>query len=437
MWSLIFIFGLNLLLYAKTVQLKYVSDDLSTWKNPPKWKNKYHKWWLWILAQYKFREKWDHLATTLIHTAVCMAIYLAFGANQVSFIAACLFSANPANNQASIWISGRGYALATLLLLLSLYSPILAPLTLWGCAYFNVGYLAPLALIGSDKWYVLMWMPLIWRFWWRRFKGDVVRKEQAETVPEDRRFHLKKLILAIKTVGFYFTLALIPFKITFYHSFLQSCAGNKIMKNRAYSMCKFFWIGLVTILGWFTYVSFRGWDMFAYGMLWFFITIAPFSNLRRLQQECAERYLYMANVGVMIALASLIVNLPVFIAIFMTMYIVKLYAVFREYQDDFWLIETSVQEDPAAWYAWHIRGFKRWDNQSYREAITMWVMAHMISPKEFKVLVNIASALKLMRRDDEAEKYIQMAQDNIIEGQEESAKRIMQDFKEGKLPLLI
>ncbi len=437
MVKIIFIFALNMLLYAKTIQFKYVSDDLSTYQHPPKWKNKAHKWWLWILAQYKFREKYDRLMTIFIHSLVSVFIYLAFGANQMSFIAACLFSANPANNQASIWISGRGYALATLLLLMAMTIPFVGALLLLGCAYFNIGYLAPLALIGSTKWYLLAFMPPIWWFWWKRFKHDVVQKAVAETVPEDQRFHLGKLVLAIKTVGFYLTLALIPFRITFYHSFLQSCAGNKIMKRRAYALDKFFWIGVVSITSFVVYIYIKGWDITTYGMLWFFITIAPFSNLRRVQQECAERYIYMANVGVMVALASLIVTYPVLITIFMTMYITRLYTILRMYHDDFWLIESAVYEDPAAWYAWHIRGFKRWDNQSYREAITMWVMAHMISPKEFKVLINISTALKVMHRDEEAEKYLKLAEENIIEGQEENAKKILQEFKDGKLPLLI
>jgi hypothetical protein len=172
-------------------------------------------------------------------------------------------------------------------------------------------------------------------------------------------------------------------------------------------------------------------------MFWFYITIAPFSNFRRIQQEIAERYIYMANVGVMYALASLIGNYPVLIAVFLTMYIARGYSTMRLYTDDFWLIEEAVLEDPGAWYAWHIRGFKRWNNQSWREALTMWVMAQLISPKEFKVLFNIAIVLKLLRRDDEAEKYLKKAEENILEGQEAAAKEAIKSFKEGKMPLLI
>ena len=75
MLKIIIILAANVLLYAKTLKYKYVSDDLTTYKTPPKWKNKAHKWWLWILAQYKCREAWDRLMTIFIHSLVSVFIY--------------------------------------------------------------------------------------------------------------------------------------------------------------------------------------------------------------------------------------------------------------------------------------------------------------------------------------------------------------------------
>ncbi len=434
--KIVIVLAVNWLLYFRTLRLSYVSDDIPTHVNPPKMKNKWDKYFRWILAQYKHNPKWDHLLTLTIHALVSVFIYLAFGANNLSFIAALLFTANPANNQASVWISGRGYALTSLLLLISLSMPFLAPIGLFGVGYFNIGFLAPLVLLGSNKAYLLAIMPFTWWFWWKKFKKDVVLKASSESEAEDRKININKFILAIKTVGFYFTLALIPFRITFYHSFLQSCAGNDIMKKRAYSLCKFFWIGVILICS-FIYLCTKGWSITTYGLLWYFITIAPFSNFRRVQQEIAERYLYLPNIGVMVALASLIYTYPILVAVFMTMYITKLPIVMRMYQDDYWVVESAVYEDPGAWYAWHVRGLKRWDNQSYREALTMWVMAKLLDPKEFKVLFNIAIVLKLLRKDAESEAYLQLAERNIIAGQEDRARKMIAEFRKGSATLLI
>lgn len=54
----------------------------------------------------------DHALTSFIHALICVFIYLGFGKDNLSFIASLLFAFNPTNNQGSVWISGRAYALA-------------------------------------------------------------------------------------------------------------------------------------------------------------------------------------------------------------------------------------------------------------------------------------------------------------------------------------
>ena len=106
------------------------------------------------------------------------------------------------------------------------------------------------------------------------------------------------------------------------------------------------------------------------------------------------------------------------------------------YRDDYFLVEHSVMEDSKAWYAWHIRALKRWHTASYREALIYWVMAKLISPKEFKLHVNIATVLRLLKKTKESDEHIRLAEENIIPGQEERAKRVLKEIKEGKSPLM-
>ena len=432
------IFVINVLLYHRTLRYSYVSDDIPIFHHPPKFKNKWHKIFLWITGSYKWSPKKDHIANLLIHAAVSIMIYLAFGATNVSFLAGILFAINPANNQGSMWISGRGYTLPLLCLLSAMCVPhIVAIPLLYCCTWYTVGFLIPLVLLGSSHWVLIIIMPIIWWLHSKKFVGAVKIKTKMETVPEDHRMHIGKLVMAIKTVGFYLSLCFFPAKITFYHSFLQSCAGNTIMRKRAYTVKDiFFWVGLASIVGWGAYIYFNGWNMVSYGMMWYFVTIAPFSNLKRVQQEITERYAYIPCVGVMLALATLIVSYPILIAIFITGYAVKLTHIMRMYVDDYWLVESAVYEDPGAWYAWHTRGHKRWSNGSHKEALTMWVMAKLISPKEFKVLFNIACVLKLLKKYQESKQYLKEAEENIIEGQEELAKNVFKELANGKTPLL-
>lgn len=430
------IIALNIIAYWKTIFFKYVSDDIPTFHKPPKAKNKAHRLYQWIIGEFKWKPKNDHILTLSIHTSICLMIYLAFGSSWFSFVAACLYAVNPVNNQGAIWISGRGYTIPTLLILTSMALPIISPLLIPACSYFTIGFLSPLVVIGSNQWFIVAVIPIAWAINYRKFSKAVKYKSQTETVEEDRIIRPRKLILGIKTMGFYLALCIIPFKITFYHSFLQSCAGNENMRKKAYTLCKFFWIGLFAILAWGTYWYYFGWDMVTYGMLWFFIGIAPFCNIRRVQQEISERYAYLPNVGVMVALSAIIYQYPVAITAFFIMYLTKLWSSMYMYADDYYLVERSVCEDSQAWYAWHVRALKRWSASSYREASILWVMAYMINPKEFKLLFNLAMVLKLLGNHKESRHYIELARANIIKGQEKEVKPLFKAYDKGQVTLV-
>ena len=447
----------NLALYLKTLRYKFVSDDFSVWKNPPKTKNQWHMRWLQFIGQLKrqstaFIPVWDkgrlhmgripseeqeHLLALTLHIVLCILIYFAFGRNMVSFVAALLYSTNPANNQGTIWPGGRGYVLPAIGLMLTLSLPYIAPLSLFFCTSFTVGFLAPLALVGSNKAILLAILPIVWFLHRKKFYTAVKSKHDTESFTEDRTFHPRKIILGIKTFGFYLALCIIPFKITFYHNFLQSCAGNIIMRKRAYSLCKFFWIGLSTIVAWFTYIYLNGWDTYAWAMFAFMITIVPFCNLRRANQEIAERFTALPNIFLMYLLAQIIAAYPIAVTAFVIFYATRTFYTLIIYQDEYYITEMAIIEDQHAWWAWHCRAMKRWETKSYREALILWVMALRISPKEFKLLMNIATVLRYLRNDKEADHYLKLASENIVEGQEKESWVFIKNHKAGKLPILL
>ena len=125
------------------------------------------------------------------------------------------------------------------------------------------------------------------------------------------------------------------------------------------------------------------------------------------------------------------------LAVFLTFYAARTYYTVGMYKDDYFLTEFAVIEDPHAWWAWHCRAMKRWDTQSYKEALILWVMAKMISPKEFKVLMNIAACLRLLNNHKEADEYLRLAEENIIAGQEKASLGFIAEHRAGKLPILL
>jgi len=445
----------NLALYFKTLRFKFVSDDFTVWKNPPVPKSPIHKLWLQLSGQMKIyaksirfvrhngklfiaivrAEEMEHLLALLLHIGICISIYFAFGASWVSFVAALLYSTNPVNNQGTIWPSGRGYVFPILGILLAMAMPLASPLFLYAGTWYTAGFLAPLALIGSSKAYLLWLMPIIWWLHSKKFTKAVKNKQNTECFTEDRLVHPKKLILGVKSFGFYLFLCLIPFRITFYHNFLQSSAGS--MRHKNYTLCRYFWLGLGAIGAWMYFALTQPWNPLLWASLAFFITIVPFCNIVRANQEIAERFAALPNVFLMYALAQIIAWNPILIAAIVSFYACRTFYTLNLYKDEYWITELAVAEDPHAWWAWHCRAMKRWDTQSYKEALILWVMAKIISPKEFKILMNIATCLRLLQNHKEADEYLKLAQENIVPGQEETAAQFIAEHRKGKLLILL
>lgn len=122
---------------------------------------------------------------------------------------------------------------------------------------------------------------------------------------------------------------------------------------------------------------------------------------------------------------------------FLVFYATRAWYTVMMYKDEYFITEIAVIEDPHAWWAWHCRAMKRWDTQSYKEALILWVMARLISPKEFKLLMNIATCLRLLRNDKEADEFLKLAEQNIVAGQEKEAREYIAQHRKGKLPILL
>lgn len=427
----------GLLYFSKTLTYQYSSDDIPAaqrQKDPVKWRQ-----WLWILeGRARSWSQLDHFITTVIHILTCVCIYLAFGANDASFLASFLFMFNPINNQVSVWVAGRGYGIAALGMTGALAFPKIGLLFLLAATYYNAGFFAPLVFAGSAYPYLVLIGALCWLVHVRRFKMNVMDRVKTEQFAEDRELKPEKIVLGLKTFGFYLTHSLIPFKTTFYHSFLQSCAGA--LTHKAYSMKdRFFWAGLVGFIGMVAYMVSHPWNMVSFGLLWFMITLAPFCNVIRAQQEIAERYTYLPNVGLMFVLATLLVNHPMLAAGWVSMYATKMWFWMDSYADDFYLSEFSSLVSPDAWYSWHVKAIKRWWAASYQEAVIYWTMARRISPNEFKINYNLATALRLSANPEhwkEAEHMMKIAENCAARGQEDQVKDLCDKWRKGNYSII-
>ena len=425
----------NLVFFAKTLSYKYCSDDIPVWHASKNQKHGFFKRrWLQLEGSIRVSQQQDHALTTILHAITGVFVYLAFGASDVSFIAALLFSFNPINNQGSVWISGRSYVLATLGILVSMVFPIIAPVAIILVMHYPIGFCMA-GILGIMFPYMLIFVLLGAGWHFRRVKGLIGNKVEFEMFAEDKRIEWKKIIIVIKTFSFYTIHALIPIKTTFYHSFMQSMAGSG--KEKAYSLDRFFYIGLIISAAFIWKLFFTPWDLVSFGLVWWVVGLAPFLNAFRISQEIAERYAYAPLPGLMIVLATILQPYPIVIAAVLAMYATKLWFYMDNFQDDYYLVEGSCLNDPSAWFVWHIRALRRWDVQSHKEAMILWTMAKMIHPKEFKVLFNLATMLKIHKQDKEAAAFMDQAACNIPKGQEVKSQGLINEWKKGHYQVLI
>jgi hypothetical protein len=255
----------NLVFYFKTLTYKYSSDDIAVFHNPPNTRNGWEKFIFWLDGRRRAEPQADHFLTTLIHAVICVFIYLGFGKSDTSFLAALLFAFNPTTNQASVWISGRAYALATLGLTGALAFPSMAFGFILLACYTNAGFIGPLVFLGSPYIGLILLAPLAWWINWKRFRGNVKNKMDIEMIDEDKAIKPEKAILVLKTFGFYTLLSLIPFQNAFYHSYLQSSSGAGRFK--AYDIKdRFFWLGLCLAVSFVAYWALVPWNMVSFGL---------------------------------------------------------------------------------------------------------------------------------------------------------------------------
>ena len=439
MINILIIVCCSILFFARTLNYKYTSDDIPTYNAT---KDMYKDcWWkrlfFEIEGSIKINAKRDHIVTMILHTLVCVFIYVGFGMTQTSFYAALLFMVNPTNNQGSIWISGRGYVLPTLLLLAAISFPYVSPIFLLGATYFHTGFLTSVMFFFSPHQWLLLFMPFIWMFWFKRFRGLVKQKVDKEMFGEDKKIKLSKLVIFFKTFGFYLTLCLFPFRTTFYHAYMQSMSGNELMKKRAYKIDRYFFIGITSFIAMIYFIYTDPFSLRSLAISWWICGIAPYCNLFRFQQEIAERYAYLPLVGLSFILGGVLAEFPLFLTAFLSMYATRLWFYMPAYQDDYYLSEVACLNSRDAWFAWHIRAMKRWDTGARKEALTLWVMAKMVSPHEFKILINISTCLRLLKQDKEADEYLEEAMRHVPEGQEKQTQDLYKNLKKGKAAIIL
>lgn len=303
MWlKILSLIALNLACYWRTLKYGYVSDDVLVRSSSKPTGKFWQDLWGEIRGTCYFNPRREHAISMIIHTINCILVYLAFGADTVSYWAAFLWCINPADNQCAIWLSGKAYAVSVTLILLGVWLKPFIPLYFYIYHWGINAIMFPLVFINMKPHWLVLLFPLY--FIVRRkilkdikvVKGDVSTKRMKSITPE-------KFVLAVKTFSYYVATALFPIRLGMYHTFGYEYGLTKEDCERVTKLNAHFWLGLI-LCTCYAVLMFLNWNNgLGMGLWWWCVFISMWCNLVVIQQFIAERYIYAANIGLMYALS--------------------------------------------------------------------------------------------------------------------------------------
>ena len=409
MVKLLIILITTLFFYRKTVNYGYIIDDIEVAiheKTGRFWKDL----WYQIRGHSYFDREREHTITLFIHTINCMLIYKVFGSNNVSFLAAMLFSVNPVNNQASVWLSGKVYALATTFILLGLWIKPLFPLFYFVSYYFSLnGVLFPLMFLFLTPHFYVGLPILLTLFFKKRLVYEPQRRYKQGS-PWMKELSPRKLIICIKTLGYYVRLCLFPFKLGMCHKYLHEYGLSKQETEKWYTFDKYFWLGIVTLF--ITPFSLY----YNIGLFWFVILMAQWCNFLILNHPICERYTYMANIGLMFILAKVLMVIPYGVygsVAFYVFYATKLWFFLPVYNTNYEYFRSNKENFKDVAIGYNQEGLEaiRFGQPNY--ALDTFMQGLFCRPYDFRLNFNSANLMIGMGKFDQAKFFLYKAEQSL------------------------
>ncbi len=396
---------INLAVYFRTIFYGLVVDDIHL-KGRYRQNGIINKWRPFNVYQKLYgagmfnSDKLDHALTLTLHTIVCCLIYKTFGANYISFIASILYAIHPVNLQTAVWLNGRRYVVNIILVLLMwLFRPfgfLIYPFTL----LFQINaILSPLLLVTTKYWYFLIFIAyfsliIIQNKKFRdtsiyvRFKD---RFSELLQKSEYGKITWKKLIIMVKSYGYFTINLLVPYTINFYVKFLQKFSVTNSGTKKAYSINLDFWKGIAAIIIT-SLVAYLVPQTRLY-IFWYVLFILVWLNFMTSTQICADRYTALASIGLLMTVAYFVSNYPIILGLLTGYYLAQNIRHQKMYKniDNFYF--QSVYENPESVLGTGFYVRQLMANNLHYQALTYTLRGLHYNPKDYRLLINYARIL--------------------------------------------
>ena len=405
--------AVNLLFYGRTLAYGLIIDDVAATQQTQakKTSNYWKNMWLRFRQAYLDSPELGHLFNIAIHTTNTILVYYVFGANPISFLTALFFCINPVGNMASTWLSGRPYSVATSLILAGFLIPIAYPL-FYGLAFsWSIStFMSPLIFLFAGLPLLAILLPIFAKL----FKGNYYKtmKLRIKTVPKVMKsFDAKKLILVFKTYAYYTLLCIFPFKLGMCHSYLHTFGLSKKETGQWFKLDWRFFTGIAMVIGLIYLIITQGFT-YCHGLIWFTIFVAQWTNWIVINHPITERYVYLANIGLMYFLAQLTIGTPL-MYVFITMYAVLNWKFIPAYKDCLHYWKSNVENFPDVAMGYNQYGLELQKHGQVGTAFDIWIKGKSVRPNDFRINFNVSNLLAGQGRWDIIKPFIVQSEKSL------------------------
>lgn len=376
-----------------------------------------------------------HATNILVHAVNGILIFLIFRrwfTTPLPLIASLVWLSLPINTEVVAWISGRALSLATFFVLLDLLCALkyaerrswkyLLLLTLSSCAAVlshEAGIVGPVVVISA----VFCTSPAMLR--WRSTIIAVV----AVAIPAVAYVVLRTAVFHQPSASFQpLNQILLQGPVTVAKYFWWTIHAPAMSMERSTELIDLTFRSWIYVAAWLTIVGLVAvavWlrnsvPLFAAGLAGAAIALAPFAQVLKLYQSVAERYAYMASIGIVLALVAILAAIVsklrwpawsafVVVAIWIALSILPLRDRIHAWSSESELYQTSLRTSPKSAVLYLNLGVLN-DEAGYAAiAANFYEDAIALQPLYLQAHINLANArMKTGRLDEAATEYTQV-----------------------------
>lgn len=384
-------------------------------------------YYIWKLNPFGY-----HLTNLILHcanTIILFRLLMTISEERTAFLSALIFGIHPINTEAVNGINFREDILATFFYLLAFISFIKCQKSYWYYGVISILFYT-MALLSKEMSITLPVLLIIYQFYFYRYSKNTASGNGKMhwvyggyaiisalyiwcisiltpyftgntliSYVTGSGYHLNSPTIPI-IIAYYMKLIFFPLNLSAVYEIRHSISfiDTKTLLSIAF---------LLTILTCSLYVR-KKQPLLTFGVLWFFITILPMSNLFRMSDPVAERYLYLPSIGICLVICFGLSKwfygkkrLEGFVAA-LTVLLLLLYAVLTfernlVWCDDYTLWSDAVKKTPQKLMAHINLALAAEEKESYKVAIREFNEVLKVTPDHWIAktgLIRVNEALK-------------------------------------------